>query len=104
MKEERRAFRVDHMQRPRGGQQYKYEGLTQGQCIWSEGSEAGYGGRRGWGERAKDQTKEDPVHHGKGMVCILRVCWFYPKHYLQRHWASRMLLAQAFGGRRMLQT
>lgn len=46
VKEARRAFQVDQMQRPCGGQQYnKCEGLKQGQCIWSEGSEAEYGGR-----------------------------------------------------------
>lgn len=49
-------------------------------------------------ERQRDHTKED-LDHGKGMVFILRTDGFVQRHYLQNNWASRILLAQAFGGR-----
>lgn len=64
------------MQRPCGSQPYsKYKGLKEGQCIWSEGSEAECGERCSL------------VDHGKGMSFYPEFVGFVPRIYLQRQWA-----------------
>lgn len=65
------------MQRPCGSQPYsKYKGLKEGQCIWSEGSEAECG------------ESCSLVDHGKGMI----VCWFCPKKLSSKTMSSRGFL------------